>query len=288
MKHYWIILVLVAFVSCEKKKTAEEALISTTFEAERQFFFNQIKNPDEVATIIQATGTVFQPTLINDPNYYSSYTSQEVKAAANLGIYLGDLNYSIAYGESTYTQSLFTAAHELSKVVGIEQRVLAFLMARYNQNLEQKDSIKAIVTDLFEGATTGLQGTEREKFVGIVMAGYQIENLHLALGIIQNGAQGAAQNPATAISSIKQLVLNQQQPVETTYQFLRSIADPTNPEKNPNLAYYSTAFEELIAVFKGIKSQPVDTTQPAEILTESQVVALQEKISAIRIKVIGL
>lgn len=282
MKQYWFFLLVL--IACEKKQTKEEEMISTTFEAERQVFFDQMLNPDATVAVIKETQVAFNPELINNPTYFSSYTSQEVKAAANLGVYLADLNYSLAYNQKESAQALFQAAHELSKVVGVEQRMLGFLLIRYNQNLEQNDSVKAIVTELFEGATSGLRGTDREKFIGLVIAGYQIENLHLGLGLIQSNTNSAEE---PKLNRIKELILGQQQPLTTTFQFLMSISDPTNPEKNPNLAYYSTAFRELLAVYG--KISPVSSSgHEDEVLNPVMRNELTEKVSAIRTKIIGL
>lgn len=285
MKRYlFLVLVLIA---CAKKQTKEEEIISTTFEAERQMFFDQMLDPTATANLIKTTNIAYTPSLINDPTYFSSYTSQEVKAAANLGVYLADLNYSLAYNQKESAKELFRAAHELSKVVGIEQRVLGFLLMRYEKNLEQNDSVKAIVTELFENATTGLRGTNKEKFVGLVIAGYQIENLHLALGILQSN-ENLSEADTEKLHPIKQLILEQQQPLTITFQFLISISDPTNPEKNPNLAYYSTAFRELLAVYGKVSPASSSGGNEGEALNTEIRNELTEKVSSIRTKVIGL
>lgn len=281
MKRFWFLLLVL--IACEKRQAKEDEMISTTFEAERQLFFDQMLDPTVTATLIQGTQAVFNPSLINNPTYFSSYTNQEVKAAANLGVYLADLNYSLAFQQKETSQTLFQAAHELSKVVGIEQRILGFLMMRYHQNLEQNDSAKAIVYELFANATTGLRGTEREKFVGLVIAGYQIENLHLALGTIQANAS-LPEAQLEKLTQIRQLILDQQQSLTTTFQFLMTIADPTNPEKNPNLAYYSTAVRELLDVYGKMTPLPAGSSA----IDQATLNELTEKVSTIRTKIIGL
>ncbi|MBL7861392.1 MAG: hypothetical protein JNJ65_09530 [Cyclobacteriaceae bacterium] len=284
-------LILLMAASCQKSKPVEDDLISTTFEAERNRFFMAIQSPAEVAARLQDTGAAYNPGLMNDPLYYSSYTSNEVKAAANLGIYLSDLNYSIAYKQSATSRELFQAVDELSKVVGIEQRVLGFLRMRYEQNIHQNDSVKEVVDELLKNSLVGLQGTDREKFVGIVMAAYQIENLHLALGIIQTYPKDLLPEDARTLVLVPafQLILAQQENLETIYAFLKTIADPTNPEKNPNFGYYATAFEELIAVYKRLDvADKLATNQGGALMTDAVVNELMEKVSAIRNKVVGL
>ena len=109
--------------------------------------------PAEAAAQLQATGADFNASLMRDPKKYAQYMSDSVKAAANMGIYLSDLNYSVAYKQAANTKEYFTAAHELSKAIGGEKGTLEFLMKRYNDNIPQNDSVKSVVKDLLEKST---------------------------------------------------------------------------------------------------------------------------------------
>src|SRR5688572_4867472 len=253
MKKLLCLVLLSTFVlSCQKNKTTDEAQVSTTFETARDAFFANLADPGEVSAALQATAAEFNANLMNDPKTATHYTTSEVKAAANLGVYLSDLNYSIAYKQSANTKELFTATYELSKHIGLEQGFLEFLQKRYNENIAQNDSAKKVIDELFKKSTEGFKGTEREKLVGIAMAAYQIENLHIALGIIQAYPKDMLPDDARIqiLVPVFRLVLEQQKNVENIYAFLKAIGDPLNPEANPNYAYYSTAFEELIALYK--------------------------------------
>src|SRR5688572_23810431 len=125
-------------LSCQKSKEgSEESKVSTSFEAERTAFFSNLATPGEVAAGLQATAAEFNANLMNDPKLSAGYATSDVKAAANLGIYLADLNYSVAYKQSANTKDLFTASQELSQAIGIQQSVLTFLAKRYNDNIAQ-------------------------------------------------------------------------------------------------------------------------------------------------------
>lgn len=289
MKNLLPILLLITLVlSCQKKNT-EEA-VSTSFAAERDAFFANMVTPGEASAALQATAAEFNASLMNDPKLASGYTTNEVKAAANLGIYLSDLNYSIAYKQTANTKELFTAAHDLSKYIGLEQGFLDFLMKRYTENISQHDSAKAVIDDLFEKSTTGFKGTEREKLVGIAMAAYQIENLHLGVGIIQSFPKDMLPDDARTqiLIPVFRMILNQQKNIETIYAFLKTVGDPLNPEKNPNFAYYSQAFEELIAVYKKLNVQEkIANNQGIELMKDEVVQELSTKIDAIRSKAVS-
>jgi hypothetical protein len=151
MKKLLCLVFLSTFVlSCQKNKEgSEESKISTSFEAERDAFFSNLASPGDAAAGLQATAAEFNPNLMNDPKLSAGYATSDAKAAANLGVYLSDLNYSIAYGQSANTKELFTAAHELGKYIGLEQTLLEFLMKR-QQKLLLMNCLKNLQQDLKE------------------------------------------------------------------------------------------------------------------------------------------
>ena len=82
-------------------------------------------------------------------------------------------------------------------------------------------------------------------------------------------------------------VLTQQKNVETIYGFLKAISDPMNPEQNPNHAYYSTAFEELIALYKKLNvNQMIADNKGLELMNDSVVQELSAKVNAITTSVL--
>ncbi len=277
-------------MSCQKKERTEELRIAVAFNQKRDAFFNNLKSATETAAQLQAAAAVFDSGLLHDPKWVASYTADQVKAAANLGIYLADLNYCVAYGKSSLTRELFTAAHDLSVVIGLEQQMLGFLLDRYSVNLNQNDSAKAVINDLFEKSTSGLQGTDREKLVGIAMAAYQIENLHLALGILDGYPKNLLSDDQNLkeIMPVIRVVLGQQENIEITYRFLQAIADPLNPNKNPNYAYYSSAFMNLIGICKRLNADAGSSGNGGrKILNEAVIHELQDGVETIRNKIIS-
>ena len=289
MKKILFVLLLGSLtLSCQKSKENSETQAttpdSTTFTNERNTFFSNLLAPSEAAAQLQATGAEFNASLMHDPKKYAQYSSNDVKAAANMGIYLSDLNYSVAYKKSANTKEYFTAAHELSKAIGMEQGALDFLSQRYNNNIAQNDSVKSVMKDLLAKSTQSLQGTEREKLAGAAMAAYQIENLHLALGVIDAYPDNMLPSDARPVILIPiyKMVLGQKENIQTIYNFLKSYSNP----ENPNYQYYSTAFEELIAVYNRLNvDERIAKNQGIELMNDAVMKELTQKVDAIRNKV---
>jgi len=289
MKNLSSILLLTTLLlnSCQKSKEKKsDAPASLSFQAERSAFFANLKTPAEVAMKLQATSAEFNDNLMSDPKEFTAYANNPVKAAANLGIYLSDLNYVIAYRQGSQTKELFTAAHELSKVIGIEKGILDFLMKRYQDNLEKNDSVRAVANSLFDNSTIGLQGTDRERLVGVAMAAYQIENLHLVLGVIESLPKDMVPDDkrALALAPLYQIVMDQKSNVEITYGFLQSITDITDPDRNPNYPYYGNAFKELIDVYNRLAINP----QALKKISDDEIKELTNKVTVIRNKIISV
>ena len=289
MKKILFVLLLGSLtMSCQKSKENSEnqatTTDSTTFTNERNTFFSNLLAPSEAAAQLQATGAEFNASLMHDPKKYAQYSSNEVKAAANMGIYLSDLNYSVAYKQTANTKEYFTAAHELSKAIGMEQGTLDFLAQRYNDNIAHNDSVKGVMKDLLSKSTQGLQGTEREKLAGAAMAAYQIENLHLALGVIDAYPDDMLPSDARTVILIPiyKMVLGQKENIQTIYDFLKSYSNP----ENPNYQYYSTAFEDLIAVYNRLNvDERIAKNQGIELMNDAVMKELTQKVDAIRNKV---
>ena len=288
MKQIIVVLLFVSTFACQKVNENSEATSSPDFENERNAFFNNLMEPAEAAAQIEATGAEFNANLMSDPKNFSMYAGNPVKAAANMGVYLSDLNYSIAYKQAATTKEYFMAAHELSKVIGIERQALEFLMKRYNDNINRNDSVQNIVTALLRKSTSDLQGTAREKLVGIAMAAYQVENLHLALGAIGSYPKDILPDDSrtTILIPLYKMVLGQRANIEIIYGFLKSVTDPAQPDENPNYLYYSNAFEELIALYKRLNVQErIANNQALELMNDSVMTELSEKVNAVRNKI---
>jgi hypothetical protein len=289
MKKILFVLLLGSLtLSCQKSKENSENQAttpdSTSFTNERNTFFSNLLAPSEAAAQLQATGAEFNASLMHDPKKYAQYASNDVKAAANMGIYLSDLNYSVAYKQTANTKEYFTAAHELSKAIGMEQGTLDFLSQRFNDNIAHNDSVKSVMKDLLAKSTQGLQGTEREKLAGTAMAAYQIENLHLALGVIDAYPDDMLPSDARTVILIPiyKMVLGQKENIQTIYNFLKTYSNP----ENPNYQYYSTAFEELIAVYNRLNvDERIAKNQGIELMNDAVMKELTQKVDAIRNKV---
>jgi len=270
-----LLLSLLILTACQNKDKEKSTAETRVYAAERETFFNSLKNPEEVTKLIPGL-TGFNVSLLNDTQNFYRYSTSEVMAAANLGIYMADLNYCILFNQNEVAKRYFKAVYELSKIIQIEKGTLDFLMKRYEKNLTQHDSLRVVINELFEESTLGLQGTERERLAGMAMAGYQIENLHLVLSTLNSFPEEVTTQQSQSQEVLLTYLLEQQGKFEVIYNFIRANSDPLDPKRNPNYPFFDNALRELIGLFNSM-----DKTKP-------QTAELGKKVDEIRNRIIEI
>lgn len=271
-----IILLATLVFACGRKQesgpeTSEE---SRAFAMESENFFNSLKTPDEVTSRLMPGMTQFDSTQLNDPALFYQYSGNQVMTAANLGIYISDLNYCILFKKRNQAKKYFESTYELSKALGVEKGTLQFLIIRYEKNLDQNDSLWSVVNQLLNQSTLGLQGTDRERLAGIAMVGYQIENLYLALTTLESLPVNLSADQQKTHDQLMQYIFDQRGKFEIVYHFVRANSDPLDPDRNPNYPFFDNSLRELIDVYRGISQQ------------NPQLANLKEKVEVIRNKII--
>jgi len=284
MKNIALLTLGVLFISCGGKKEKEPSLKSQNFAAARNAFFSSLHNPKETFINLSPGLPEFDPKVLNNPESYFQYISSDIKAAANLGIYLSDLNYCILYKADGSIKKYFEVSYELSKVIGIEKNTLDFLANRYAQNITSNDSVKLVMQQLLDQATVGLQGTNREKLAGVAMAAHQIETLYLVLSILESFPENLTEDQEKSQKLLFQYVLNQYGKFEIVYNFIQSFSDPLDPDKNPNYPFFDNALRELIGSYKQFS---LGTPEDFQMKNNPLLKDLKEKINTIRVKIIS-
>lgn len=289
MKKNLIIILLAVLAACQPKKENSVSPEMEAFNAERDAFFEYLKKPKDARVLLKPAESFFDSALLNDPKQVYQYAGNEVKAAANLGIYLADLNYCILFGKSHFIQKYFGATVELSNIVGIEKSALTFLEKRYAENMARPDSVQAIVDSLFARSVRDRKGTQKEKLAGIAMATYQIENLHLALRTLESLPDSLTEDQQQTATQLVNMVLRQHSNVMIIYNFVRTFSDPNDPDKNPNYPFFDNALRELIGIYQQINYvAPLDKSQSIALKNGVVIKQLHEKVNSIRSKIVGL
>lgn len=285
MKKLFPIFSIVLLVSCQTKQEKENP-VSAIYSAEREIFYNYLSN--RLATFEElAPGlTTFQSTLPNDPNRYSDYQHHDTKAAANTGVYMADLYYCILAQENDMSYKYFQSVAALSKTLGVEEPQIDNLVGRYGKNLNNYDSLKGIATQLLKHTTLDLEN-DRERLAGIAMATYQIENLYLALSILESYPENPSELEAGTKLSLQAKVFSQRANLEIIYNFLRSITDPLDPQSNPNYPFYDAELRDLIGIYQQLDAENAGQAEIDPLKNQKTIAELFKNIKDLRTKIVS-
>ena len=193
-----IILFFIVFLfSCnetsnyEKNSNLNTPPIDTIIEIQdthvENIYFN-VPTPMETAYILKKAGAIYDFSLPLDPNKaQNDYTSEE--QALLLGLYGSDLNYTIVSSKNQETMFYLNSTKILGEKLGLGNILNEEVKDRVENNINSKDSMQVIISDLFWKVEMSLKDDNRESISALIIAGGWIEGLYIATQI-SNQMQG--------------------------------------------------------------------------------------------------
>jgi len=292
MKISNLLLVLAASVmifACTSKDAKDKAQIEEDTKPLReaaQKIMPNLPPPNEYAAILNSTGAEFNPLILNDVASMPGYLVPREKAVANLGVYFFDLGYSVAYQQRDHVSTYYDVCHNLAIELGIEKSFMEVIMLRFEENIEQNDSLKAYFKDSYSKASNSVGDTEGEKsyFRAIFLAGFYIEGLYNMLEVIEAYPKDILPDDQRflILMPLAKSVLAQEKNIKTLAEMLE--IDYTNADDD---AYYATAFRNLINTYEKLDvDDKISNNQGAELLNDAVMLELMAEVDAIRSEVV--
>lgn len=185
-----IILFLAGLISCEDNSTSTiksgEKKINEEFKDPDQAFNTKfdgklfsIPSPIQTALLIKNADISFNEDLLNPTEKLATYTS-EVKKALNLGILGADLGYVTLYNKSSFALNYLNALETLNNELGIVQAFDKNFLQRFENNLNDQDSILVILSEAFRKGDSFLKQNKRKNVSALILTGGWIESMHFA------------------------------------------------------------------------------------------------------------
>ena len=292
MKISNLLLILVAAVmifACQSKDSKDKAQIEEDTkplaEAAQKIMPN-LPPPNEYAAILNSTGAEFNPLILNDVDNMPGYLVPREKAVANLGVYFFDLGYSVAYKQRDHVNAYYDVCHNLAIELGIEKSFMEVMMVRFNENIEQNDSLKTYFRDSYRKASNSVGETEGEKsyFRAIFLAGFYIEGLYNILEVIEDYPKDILPDDQRflILMPLAKSVLEQKKNIKTLTEMLE--IDYTAADDDE---YYATAFRNLINTYEKLDvDDKIANNQGAELLNDAVMIELMAEVDAIRSRIV--
>jgi hypothetical protein len=292
MKVSNLLLILAASLlifSCGRKDTKEKDQIEADtkpLQEAAQKIMPNLPPPNEYAAILHSTGAEFNPLILNDVDNMPGYIGRMEKSVANLGIYFFDLGYCVAYQERDHVDKYYDVCHNLSIELGIEKDFMRVIMVRFEENIEQNDSLKAYFRDVYRKASSTLGDNEAENnyYRTLFLAGFYIEGLYNILEVIESYPKDILPDDQryVILMPLAKSVLAQEKNIKTLAEMLE--IDYTD---NDNDEYYATAFRDLISTYEKLNvDETIAQDKGQELLNDEVMIELMAKVDMIRSEVV--
>jgi hypothetical protein len=179
-------MMMVFFSTCqESTSTKNDKLVE--FQKKAKEVLNKPTKPSKITDLLELSGARLMPELVNEPANWEKYTKNEIKAAANLGVYLADAIYQYAYDSVKLAYNSAIAGKSIAEHIGIGEDVfMDFIGDRYRNVGGQNDSLFFVLDSALIHAESSLNADERFEILSAVFIGNYIEKQYIISNIIFN------------------------------------------------------------------------------------------------------
>jgi len=148
-----------------------------------QNVFYSIPSPIEMASILKKTGAKYDYTLLNDVEHIDKYMSANDQAL-NLGVYGADLSYTSIFNETNESMLYMKATQTLAEELNISSAIDDQLAQRLEANVEIKDSLISLISEVYWNLDNYLKESERDNMSALIIYGGWLEGLYLTTSLL--------------------------------------------------------------------------------------------------------
>jgi len=184
----------------------DTTVASTRVKSIRGVFYN-IPSALEISQLLKESGAKYSETYPSNPDDASKYSSQKGQSV-NLGIYAADLSYAGIYEQKEEAMLYLKCANQLATSLGIPNAFNESTIGRIQDNMNNQDSLLAIITQDYWNTDSYLKNSDRQETSALIMAGGWIEGFYIATQIATHstGNQQLFNRIAEQKASLNQLV----------------------------------------------------------------------------------
>jgi hypothetical protein len=133
----------------------------------------------EMSSLFQTSGAVFKQDLLNSPDKLPNYITSS-KKALNLGVYAVDLSYAKVGEQLETAGKYFNAMQRLAEEMGIPSVYFENTTARFERNIDNKDSLIKIANEVYMASDNYLRENERYSASAQIILGGWVEAIYIA------------------------------------------------------------------------------------------------------------
>lgn len=166
--------------------------------------------PSEVPYLLIAAGADFNADLVNSTDNIESYQTDVAKAALNLGVYAADIAYLSSYEKSEQALDYMGECQKLAAPVGVADAIDYGMVARFEANMENKDSLTSIINEVMEKSGERLAQLDQLNGAALMLAGSWVEGMYISTRIVNEYPDDLPEETVNSVlTPLVQLVLKQ-------------------------------------------------------------------------------
>lgn len=251
----------------------------------KQVFYN-VPSPVEMAQIIQHAGAVYNKELLNPYMNADNYITTE-DLALNLGVYGADLSYNRIFDQMQESLNYLVAIRKISDQLKIPQDEGSFAINRFEENINNRDSLLKVISETYANADIYLKENQRESTASLIILGGWIEALYIATHLV---------NEKSPDKMIMERIAEQKYSLETISKLIVTYKDDfvTISELQPKIESLAMAFEKIDIVNTTGEIQTDKESKTTKIggdskinMDVSNIVEIKTIITDIRNQIVG-
>lgn len=180
----FIVIILLFFAGCKNPSgnsnqvDGEEYLENDQIEVAKDIYY-RFPSPDEMLNFINKEDLNFNNEILLPVDYSNDYLDSKSQAL-NLGIYIADLAYITLFQRQKEALIYFQVIYGLSDKLRISSALDPQMIIRYENNIKNVDSLKALGDEALTDITNYLVKNDKERVFAVLSIGGFVETLYLA------------------------------------------------------------------------------------------------------------
>lgn len=147
-----------------------------------QNVFYSIPSPIETTTLLKAAGAKYNSKILNPIENVSKYETVAAKAL-NLGVYGSDLSFTSIFDQTQESMLYLRCTNKLASGLGISGAFDETTTSRIESNMQNRDSLLAIISDSYWNADAYLKENGQPGVSALIVTGGWMEGLYIATQI---------------------------------------------------------------------------------------------------------
>lgn len=273
-------LIVLILIGCKTKvdQSAELEKELNEFKKTLNEIGPHIKSVEDISAMIYLSGADFNKQLISNPQQWENNKEDETLLAANMGIYIIDGFYQMAYDQKQGGYLSFMAGKSIAAELDALDIFDEIVLNKLDEGVVPSDDvIKKVGNILYQSEEVfGNKGTYR-LFASFIIGSY-IEKQYILFNSIFNQPSGLSEDESFALSSRMIIVAGEQL---KQLPALINIIDKFKTDEDSGILYDD--LKELQALYTKSKKQgSITTTKPADFYKDVELNKMHQKINKMR------